>query len=66
MMEVVKRENEQAEMLLLALAFYPAEGLKARELPRELEGSEVLPLPGTSISPGLALGGGLANIGGEA
>jgi hypothetical protein len=45
MMEVVKRENEQAEMLLLAMAFYPAEGLKTRELPRQLEGLDLLPLP---------------------
>jgi hypothetical protein len=45
MMEVVRRENEQAEMLLLAMAFYPAEGLKTRELPRQLEGVDLLPLP---------------------
>jgi hypothetical protein len=45
MMEAVKRENELAEMLLLAMAFYPAEGLKTRELPRRLEGLELLPLP---------------------
>jgi hypothetical protein len=45
MMEVVKRENEQAEMLLLAMAFFPAERLKTRELPRQLEGLELLPLP---------------------
>jgi hypothetical protein len=45
MMEAVKRENEQAEMLLIAIAFYPAQGLKTRELPRQLEGLELLPLP---------------------
>jgi hypothetical protein len=45
MMQAVKRENERAEMLLLALAFYPAEGLKTRELPRQLAGLDLLPLP---------------------
>jgi hypothetical protein len=45
MIETVWRENEQAEMLLLAMAFYPAEGLKTRELPRQLEGVDLLPLP---------------------
>jgi hypothetical protein len=45
MMEVVRRENELAEMLLIAMAFYPAEGLKTRQLPRHLEGLELLPLP---------------------
>jgi hypothetical protein len=44
-MEAVRRENEQAEMLLLAMAFYPAEALKTRELPRQLEGVDLLPLP---------------------
>jgi hypothetical protein len=44
MMEAVKRENEQAELLLLAMAFYPAEGLKTREIPRQLEGLDLLPL----------------------
>jgi hypothetical protein len=32
-------------MLLLVMAFYPAEGLKARELPRQLAGLDLLPLP---------------------
>jgi hypothetical protein len=45
MMEVVRRENEQAEMLLLAMAFYPAQGLKTKELPRRLAGLGLLPLP---------------------
>jgi hypothetical protein len=45
MIETVRRENEQAEMLLLAMAFYPAEGLKTRELFRQLKGLELLLLP---------------------
>jgi hypothetical protein len=45
MMSAIRRVNEQAEMLLLAMAFYPAEGLKPRKLPRQLEGVDLLPLP---------------------
>jgi hypothetical protein len=45
MMEAVKRENEQAEMLLIAMAFYPAEGLEKRDAPKDLEGLGLLPLP---------------------
>jgi hypothetical protein len=45
MMEEVRRENERAEMLLIAMAFYSAEGLKKGEAPRQLEGLDLLPLP---------------------
>jgi hypothetical protein len=37
MMEAMKRENERAEMLLLALAFYPPKWLEKRKAPRGLE-----------------------------
>jgi hypothetical protein len=45
MIEAVRRENEQAEMLLISKGFYPAAGAKTRELPRRLEGVDLLPLP---------------------
>jgi hypothetical protein len=35
MFEAVRRENERAEMLLIALAFYPADGLEKQQ-PRQL------------------------------
>jgi hypothetical protein len=45
MMEAVKSENEQAEMPLIAMAFYPAKGLYKRELPRNEEELDPQPLP---------------------
>lgn len=38
MMEAVKRENERAEMLLIALAFYSPQWPGKREAPRDFEG----------------------------
>jgi hypothetical protein len=49
MMEAIKRENERAEMLLLAMAFYPAAGLEKQDAPAEAKGLELLPLPEGSV-----------------
>jgi hypothetical protein len=51
MMEAVRRENERAEMLLLAMAFYPAARLEKREASGELEGLGLRTLPGETVTP---------------
>jgi hypothetical protein len=46
MMEAVKRENERAEMLLIALAFYPSPSPEKREPIRNRDEPALQPFPG--------------------
>jgi hypothetical protein len=56
MMEAVKRENERAEMLLIALALYPAQSPEKREAAREFEYLTFQPVPDAFATPGLTTG----------